>query len=454
VDESERVKTDGRYIYYSNNADRRIYIADASDPNAVSVRKSIKIPDSFANPELFLTNDRLVILSTRYAPSQASDGVRYSRYWSDRSVRTAAIVYDTSDIDNLKLERYELLDGSFERSRMIGDTLYVVSSTYVHMPYSWQQGGKNSEFSTFDQAFDAADILPRYAELRSVSSAADGNVTVRGRKIAYRLSSGASVDCSDVAYILPNDESVSQFGFNPRFVTLSAIDTSDASKEIATDVVLGDLNEVYMSLDHLYLTSRIYDSEPALFRCPVDAFCLMPQWGISNTNTLVHKFSVNGRNLAYDRTAFVPGEPLNQYSMDQSASGSFRIVTSNRSPKQSTSVYVLDKNFKKIGSLERLAEGEEFKSSRYIGDKLFLVTFQSIDPLFVIDISNETAPEVIGELKMPGYSTYLHSYDENHLMGIGYDTEMTEWGGTRNGGIQVALYRIDYDERETAESRC
>lgn len=78
---------------------------------------------------------------------------------------------------------------------------------------------------------------------------------------------------------------------------------------------------------------------------------------------------------------------------------------------------------KKIGETESLAEGEKMYSSRFLGNKAYLVTYKTIDPLFVIDLSNPTSPKVLGELKIPGYSTYLHPYDENHIIGIGMQTE-------------------------------
>jgi len=82
-------------------------------------------------------------------------------------------------------------------------------------------------------------------------------------------------------------------------------------------------------------------------------------------------------------------------------------------------VYVLNSKMETIGKLENLAEKERIYSTRFIGDRLYMVTFLRIDPLFVIDLSNPNKPEVLGELKIPGFSDYLHPYDENHIIGIG-----------------------------------
>ncbi len=95
-----------------------------------------------------------------------------------------------------------------------------------------------------------------------------------------------------------------------------------------------------------------------------------------------------------------------------------------------------------IGSLTGIAPGENFQSARFIGDRLYLVTFQQIDPLFVIDLSTPTAPRILGELKMPGYSTYLHPYDKDRLIGLGYDTFTNKYGGTQNSGLKIDLYNV------------
>lgn len=105
----------------------------------------------------------------------------------------------------------------------------------------------------------------------------------------------------------------------------------------------------------------------------------------------------------------------------------FRILTqtenwSTKSTRKYTGLYILDKDLKLSGKLENLGNNENFKSSRYMGDKLFLVTFKDIDPFFVIDVANPKDPKVLGELKIPGYSTYLHPYDNKHIIGLGYNT--------------------------------
>jgi uncharacterized secreted protein with C-terminal beta-propeller domain len=111
-------------------------------------------------------------------------------------------------------------------------------------------------------------------------------------------------------------------------------------------------------------------------------------------------------------------------------------------------LYILEKDGLKIHSkLENIEPWEQFKSSRFIGDKLFLVTFKQVDPLFVIDLENTKNPKIIWELKIPGYSTYLHPYDEKHLIWLGYNTSENKWGWTINDGLKIDLYEINYNKK-------
>ena len=132
--------------------------------------------------------------------------------------------------------------------------------------------------------------------------------------------------------------------------------------------------------------------------------------------------------------------------MDQDK-GYFRIATnagnlwSDEDPARNN-VYVLDGDMQVIGSLENLAKGERIYSTRFLGDRLYMVTFKQIDPLFVIGLSDPNNPVVLGELKIPGYSQYLHPYDADHILGFGQETTENEYGGTVTDGFKMALFDV------------
>jgi len=110
--------------------------------------------------------------------------------------------------------------------------------------------------------------------------------------------------------------------------------------------------------------------------------------------------------------------------------------------KMHNNVYVLNDDLKVVGKIEGIAPDERIYSARFIGDRLYMVTFKRIDPFFVIDLSNPKKPEILGKLKIPGFSDYLHPYDENHIIGIGKETASNQWGGTSIKWVKLALFDV------------
>ncbi len=162
--------------------------------------------------------------------------------------------------------------------------------------------------------------------------------------------------------------------------------------------------------------------------------------------TVVNKLAVDGGEVTVKENGKVPGNTINQFSMDEDE-GFFRIATTlsqrwSRFGKQITestnNVYVLDDDMVITGELEGLAPGESIFSTRFIGDRLYMVTFRQVDPFFVIDLSNPRAPKELGKLKIPGFSRYLHPYDEDTIIGIGQDA--SETGNTR--GLKISLFDV------------
>src|SRR5439155_264474 len=157
--------------------------------------------------------------------------------------------------------------------------------------------------------------------------------------------------------------------------------------------------------------------------------------------TVIHKIAI-GKNgtIDYISKGEVPGRLLNQFSMDENGS-KFRVATTSEYFSQYrnyryNSVYVLDQNLKTIGSLEQIAPDEQIYSARFMGDRLYLVTFKQVDPFFVIDLSADQ-PKVLGKLKLPGFSNYLHPYDQTHIIGIGRETNENQFGGVQQQGVTL-----------------
>jgi len=249
-------------------------------------------------------------------------------------------------------------------------------------------------------------------------------------------------NCSNIASILPSKETLASYSFSPTLTSILRFDTSIPAGDIVTKTVLSEAGQIHVSRDSVYLTSNLW-SPNSSSTCPLNAKCAVPMiWNPGTNGTLIHRFSFDWVNTNYEYSKLISWNPMNQYSMDEDSNKNFRIVTTEYGEKQSTRVSIVSSSWVLLGSLSGIALGENFQSARFIGNRLYLVTFQQIDPLFVIDLSDTRNIKSLGELKIPGYSTYLHPYDTNRLIGIGYNTADSWHGGVWNAGIKVDLYNV------------
>lgn len=132
---------------------------------------------------------------------------------------------------------------------------------------------------------------------------------------------------------------------------------------------------------------------------------------------------------------------MDEYNANLRVAPTSNVYTS-RGTYEYNNVFVLDPGMKMIGSLTHIAEQEKIYSTRFIGDRLYMVTFKRVDPFFVIDLTDPAAPKVLGKLKIPGYSDYLHPYDSTHIIGLGKETGTSAWGGVSTQGIKLALFDV------------
>ena len=207
------------------------------------------------------------------------------------------------------------------------------------------------------------------------------------------------------------------------YYTITALNIQDSQSKLTSETFLLDSGStIYVSPTNLYLTTQDWSSE-----------------------TTITKIGIENGSITFKANGTVPGYVLNQFSMDEH-NGYFRIATTDqnwRSGDAGNNVFVLDENLNTVGSLEKLAPGEEIYSARFMGDRCYLVTFQKVDPLFTIDLSDPENPTVLGKLKIPGYSDYLHPYDENTLIGIGKETVEAEGGDfSWYQGVKISLFDV------------
>jgi len=203
------------------------------------------------------------------------------------------------------------------------------------------------------------------------------------------------------------------------YVLCAAVDLSSGKMNVQT--YLGWIQGIHMSKDSLYLAMA------------------------SETKTTIHKFSI-GFKLKYQGKGEVPGNPLNQFSIDEHK-GYIRIATSlcQEQGPSVNNVYILNSKMKVAGKIEGIAPGETIFAARFLGSKAYLVTYEMVDPLLVLDLKNPKAPKISGEAKLPGFSTYLQPLDGKHLLGIGQHTEtrpMDERDYVITNGVKLAVYDV------------
>jgi len=383
VDEADIIKTDGRIIYTASS-NGLISIVKAYPPEDMRVLSKIDVNRSVIG--LFINEGRLVILteeSIKIVPMPEKEGVIVpgQLYFP---LRISVKVFDVSVPEKPTVLGDVSFEGSYTSSRMIGNYVYVVLTYPVWM-----------ENST---------VLPKWA--------------VNG---AWREISPSDIYYSDSIEV-PSS-----------YTLIAAINTLDITYATVKSVLTGYAACIYMSKNNLYVTYPVLDR-------------FLGGWG----ETEIYRIAVSGLKIKCEAMGKVPGNVLNQFSMDE-YDGYFRVATTISSyslprngMRMENNIYVLDAaNLRVVGKIEGLAPGERIYAARFMGKRCYLVTFKKVDPLFTIDLSYPENPRVLGALKIPGYSDYLHPYDENYLIGIGKETAPSEEGDFAwYQGLKIAFFEV------------
>jgi len=404
VDEADIIKTDGEYIYAI--ADSKLIVAKVYPSENAEILSEIELSD-FRGSEIFIEDDRLIVFGNYYEeinrePEPSAESAIFDEDYYPSSTRLVGVkLYDISDKENPELLRKVDFEGSYVTSRKINSEVYFVVNSYPNH---------------YTENPDCEEIVPMYRE-------DDGNME-------------PIVACTEVGYIEPIQAQ--------SFITIASISISDEDKGVEKEVIVGSGQNVYASLENLYVAQTNW---------PVHGFRGLIDETASVQKTIITKFSLDNGKIEFAGSGEVKGHILNQFSMDE-YEGNFRIATTlgdswNSGELSKNAVYVLDNELNIVGELEDLAPGERIYSVRFMGGRGYVVTFKKVDPLFVIDLSDAENPNVLGKLKIPGYSDYLHPYDENHLIGIGKEAVGAE--NTQTGkqldfawyqGMKMAIFDV------------
>lgn len=394
VDEADITKTDGDYIY--SISDDNVIITNVMDPENIQIQATIESDDGSIPEDLILYQDKLVVIATK---SNSTSSYFYQNHTSNTIVK----IYDIENKSNpILVKSYELYE-RYYTSRCIDNKLYVIASGNL-----------------------------REKDDKVIRTYKEDNIE---QEIAL----------NDIKY-LKDVETTKQTIF-------SLVDLDNASEDIDISSYLIDISNAYVSENSIYLLDQKYD-----YDYDISIRNVFGLYGILGAfqddiysrgiTTEIYKFNISeDGSITYKNKSKVAGKTINQYSLDEQ-NGHLRVALYN---SDGTRIVIFDEHLNQIGSSDSVAEGEQMYSSRFIGNKAYLVTYKNTDPLFVIDLSDESKPKVLGELHIPGYSTYLHPYDENHLIGIGMETEESitknssgkvTSSTTRIVGMKMALFDV------------
>lgn len=372
VDEADITKTDGEYIY-SLSGDS-IVITSVKNVSDAKVVAKFEMKENAYVQDLLLYENKLVAIGTK------SNG-NTSTYSSYRQKSTYLEVFDITDRTNPKSIKTLQINSPYFTCRMIAGKVYVLCTGYIR-----NNAVKDVELD-ISYVEDGVSVEIPYTNMYYMENMLTRNQTI-----------------------------------------VSSLDLNNISTNAEIKTYFIDLDNAYVSENNIYVANSEYEYgsyRPTMssifgFKGIIGAFD-EDKWEDEDSyrKTTIYKFEINGLDITYRGKAEEKGQMVNQFSMDE-YNGNLRAAMYDG---DGTRVIVFDKDMSKIGETDYMAEGETMYSSRFIGDKAYLVTYKNMDPLFVVDLSDSKSPKVLGELKIPGYSTYLHPYDENHIIGIGMETK-------------------------------
>lgn len=385
VQEGDIVKTDGKHLYILNG--QKIQIVDI-EKKEMEQLATIRMEDGQYISEIFLKDDRLVVV---YTKSEFIDGKNgYDGVYKEYTV---AETYDVSNPKKPKSIGNITQSGNYYTMRQSGDYIYVFSNFYANVQAARKDTGSYIP-EVNGKILDSGNILlPPY---------------VRGNQ----------------------------------YTVVSSFSLKDPNKKADSKAVFGSAGLVYVSNENIYVCEAFYDSNDS-----------------DVTQTCIRKVAYRDGKLEAVGQVRVDGTLNDSFSIDE-YKGNLRLVTTvsatnssvfpiaflngdtligDSASKDSNTLYILDEKLEELGRIDDMAKDEQVYSARFMGDTGYIVTYKQMDPLFSIDLSDPKKPEVLGELKIPGFSDYLHPYGDGLLLGIGMDADET---GTTVNGVKLSMFDI------------
>ena len=377
VDEGDVVKTDGRYLYIIREGrEVQIVSIQAGKMAEVAVIRPTLEQSENSILDMYLTGDTLQIICQRYDADMQEDG-EDAYYMNYRGI-TSVCTYDLTDRANPVHVGTTEQEGTYYTSRKSGEYLYLFTSVYPQESLIRQYADQGKEYG----------LIP--------------------------LVNGETMAASDI-YIPKEDDRG-----GTEYMLITSVNENKPDQIADQKAILESASRFYVSTENIYLERE--------------------NWEAGSTQTAIARFSFSQGKIKGESAGVVNGAVTDDFATNE-YDGFLRVLTTqwNDSGSQTNNVYVLDQNMEIVGKIDNLAEDESIYSARFMGNTGYFVTYRQVDPLFSVDFSDPTHPKILGELKVSGFSEYLHFYGENRLLGIGWETD-PETGATK--GLKLSMFDV------------
>lgn len=399
VGEADTVKTDGNYIYSLKDG-MYIQIVDIRNPQ-MEVISTIDLSDDGQVSEFYLKDDKLYVCYTEEVSGETTSSGGYYSYMPNTCIKT----FDISDRENPEEVAKVSQSGNYYTMRVSGDYIYMISQFYV--------------YGVGNAGDDPGTYIP--------------------------LVQGKTLDADRIYMpVMPSGR---------QYTIISSIHMNQPDEVCDTKALLSASGMCYVSTESIYMCDSVYSDSAAYNQTSIrkinykdgtlTAVGQTKVWGGLNDSFSIDEYEGNLRMVTtvIPQTKYNDGiNPLTTLK-DFIREGSAEEDKSDevKEEKQTNALYILDENLKQVSKLEGLAEEEQIYSARFMGDTAYFVTYKQVDPLFSVDLSNPKKPKILGELKIPGFSEYLHPYSEDLLLGIGMDTDPD---GMTTNGVKLSMFDI------------
>lgn len=382
VDEADIIKTDGKYIYYVTYNILHIIDADTlEEVQTINYRNDENLTESFSPAEFYLVKDKLVVVGNYYSYKVEKNSFVYD------------IMEDIAISNSSNFAKAIIYDISNPTEIKVTREIKIDGSYNNSRMIGNNLYFISSKTPIYYTGIKDREILPCYQDTNKEE---------------------AFVPADRIVYFKDTE--------NYNYVMIAGVDISK-NEDVNIATFFGSwVDKIYASQNHLYIPITNY-------------------WSFAEANE-IYKFSLKDAKVDFVAKGTFEGYLDSQFSIDE-YDNYLRIATTLGYGDEATNtLYIFNENLEEVSKIEDIAKGERIYSVRFMGKVGYVVTFEQVDPLFVIDLSDPYKPEIKGELEMPGYSSYLHPYDETHIIGIGHNVKSNGYGGVTNTNMKMAMFDV------------